>query len=255
MILRRSTGDPTPPGRRARAAGVVVALLLAGAARGATPAAPLVMVDPGHGPDRPGATSVRGTPEVDYDDAFAALLAERLRRAGVRAALTRAPGEALDLAGRTARAAAEGAALLLSIHHDSAQPRDLAREERDGRPAYRATRPIRGYSLFVSSRNARAEASRRLAEALGRRLLALGRPPALHHAEPIPGEGRPLLDPRLGIYRYDDLAVLANAPCPAVLLEVGVIVDEVDEAHVSDPGRRAALVDAVVQAVRDVLAP
>jgi N-acetylmuramoyl-L-alanine amidase len=211
-----------------------------------------VLVDPGHGPAHPGATSVRGTPEVGYNDAFAAVLARALREAGFRVALTRAPGEERDLEARAARAAAEGAWLLLSVHHDSAQPRDLARVERDGRTAWRTTRPIRGYALFVSRRNPRWEASVRAAEAIGRRLLALGRPPTLHHAEPIPGEGRPLLDPRLGIYRFDDLRVLERAPCPAVLLEVGVIVDEADEAAVSDPGQREVIARAVARALLDL---
>lgn len=32
--------------------------------------------------------------------------------------------------------------------------------------------------------------------------------PSLHHAEPIHGENRELLDTTLGIYRFDDLTVL-----------------------------------------------
>jgi N-acetylmuramoyl-L-alanine amidase len=93
-----------------------------------------------------------------------------------------------------------------------------------------------------------------VAEAMGRELLALGRPPTLHHAEAIPGENRPLLDARLGLYRFDDLKVLRLAPCPAVLVELGVLVDEVDEAYVSDPARREALADAMVRAVVEVRA-
>jgi N-acetylmuramoyl-L-alanine amidase len=238
--------------RRPVLAAALCAVLLAGGAQAAAPEPPLVMLDPGHGPVHPGATSVRGTPEVGYDDAFAALLASRLEHAGFRVALTRGPSEEIPLDARPARAAARGAWLLLSLHHDSAQLRDLAREERDGRPAYRTTRPIRGYSIFVSERNARRGASLRVAQALGRRLLALGRPPTLHHAEPIPGEGRDLLDAKLGIYRFDELRVLAEASCPAVLVELGVIVDETDEAYVSDPVHRVELADALTQALVDV---
>ncbi len=212
----------------------------------------LVMLDPGHTAGTPGATSVRGTVEVDYNDAFVALLAPRLVRAGFRVEVTRRPGEELDLEARGARASAAGAWLLLSIHHDSAQEQLLEREERGGREAVRATRPIRGFSLFVSGLNPRYPASLRAAEALGRRLLALGRAPTLHHAEPIPGEGRPLVDRRLGIYRFDELKVLREATCPAVLLELGVLVDEVDEAYVSDPLRRGAMADAIVAALLDL---
>jgi N-acetylmuramoyl-L-alanine amidase len=221
--------------------------LAAGSATKAEP--PLVVLDPGHTARNPGAIGVRGTPEVEFNDAFVALLAPKLTRAGFRVAVTRAPGEELDLPGRAARAGALGAWLLLSIHHDSAQPQLLEPGERNGRPTARAIRPVRGYSLFVSSLNPEPRASLRVARAIGRRLLELGRPPSLHHAEPIPGEGRALLDRRLGIYRYDELAVLRQASCPAVLLEVGVLVDEVDEAYVSDPAHRQALAEAVARAL------
>jgi N-acetylmuramoyl-L-alanine amidase len=236
------------------AAGAFLALACAAGGRGGAAEPPLVLLDPGHTPSHPGAVGVRGVEEVEYNDAFVALLAPKLVRAGFRAEVTRRPGQELVLEARAARAGASGAWLLLSIHHDSAQDRFLVREERDGREAFRATRPIRGYSLFVSGLNPRRQASVRAAEALGRRLLALGRPPTLHHAEPIPGEGRPLLDRRLGIYRFDELEVLRLAACPAVLLEVGVLVDEVDEAYVSDPARREAVADAVVRALVDLRA-
>jgi N-acetylmuramoyl-L-alanine amidase len=247
------------------AAGALCALALV--ARGAEPL--LVVLDPGHGPARPGAIGVRGRPEVEYNDAFVALLRARLEAAGFRVELTRGPAEEAELGARAARASDRGAWLLLSIHHDSAQLRYLEERPQGGRPAFRTTRPIRGWSLFFSGLNARREDSLRVARALGRRLVALGRPPTLHHAEPIPGEGRPLVDAALGIYRFDELKVVREARCPAVLVggdpqagrqqlprgqerpEVGVLVDEVDEAYVSDPARRAALVDAVVQGLQD----
>jgi N-acetylmuramoyl-L-alanine amidase len=242
----RRSGRGVVRGRTAAALGALVI-----AAGGCAGARPLVVLDPGHTASQPGAVGVRGVPEVEYDDAFVALLTPRLERAGFRVERTRAPGEELELSARAARAGS--AWLLLSIHHDSAQPQLLERRDRDGRPAWRATRPIAGYSLFVSDLNPRHDRSRQIAEALGRRLRALGRPPTLHHAEPIPGEGRPLLDPRLGVYRFDELAVLRLASCPAVLVELGVLVDEADEAYVSDPARREALAEAIVQGLVDVV--
>ncbi len=248
---------------RARRPALRALLALALAACAAPPRAaaepPLVMLDPGHDPVHRGAVSVRGIDEVVYNDAFAGLLASRLEDAGFRVALTRglegpdaAPGAELDLDARARAAGERGAWLLLSIHHDSAQPQLLEPLDSGGSPAFRARRPIRGYSVFVSGRNARYAASRRVAQAVAKELLALGRPPTLHHAEPIPGEGRPLLDARLGLYRFDDLKVLRLAPCPAVLVELGVLVDDEDEAYVSDPGHREALVDAIVRALVEV---
>lgn len=212
--------------------------------------APLVLLDPGHGPVHRGAVGARGLDEVDYNDAFAAVLARRLVEAGFRVELTRQPGEEVSLDDRARLAGERGAWLLLSLHHDSAQAPLLTRVEREGRVAWRTVRPIRGYSVFVSGRSARYAESLLVAEAVGRELRALGRAPTLHHAEPIPGENRPLLDARLGIYRFDDLRVLRTAACPAVLIEVGVLPDEVDEAYVSDPARREELAAAIVQALR-----
>ena len=55
--------------------------------------------------------------------------------------------------------------------------------------------------------------------------MAAGEKPSLYHAEPIAGENRPLLDRRLGVHRFDGLAVLKTATMPAVLVEAGVIVN------------------------------
>ena len=204
-------------------------------------------LDPGHTDAHPGAVSVRGIPEVSYNDAFVAVLGPRLSRDGFRVLVTRGPGEEIELSARADRANARRASVLLSIHHDSVQEDLLEEVPQNGRTAMRTVRPVRGYSLFVSGQNPRYEDSLKVAEAIGRRLLALGRPPTLHHAEAIPGEGRTLIDARLGIYRFDELVVLREASCPAVLLEVGVLVDEADEAYVSAPARREAISDAIVE--------
>ena len=210
---------------------------------------PLVILDPGHTAKLPGAMSVRGRTEVDYNDAFVALLASKLTAAGFEVALTRKPGEELTLGARAKKVNERKPWLLLSIHHDSAQLVYLHEEKQGGATVYRTTRPIRGYSLFISGSNASHARSVDVAKALGRKILALGRPPTLHHEEPIPGEGRPLLDRKLGIYRYDDLKVLKQVTCPAVLLEVGVLVDEADEAYVSDPVHQEAIAGAIVDAL------
>ena len=39
--------------------------------------------------------------------------------------------------------------------------------------------------------------------------------PTFHHAEPIKGENRELVNRDLGIYRFDDLIVLKSAATPA----------------------------------------
>lgn len=210
-----------------------------------------VALDPGHSPDRPGALGVRGVHEVTYNDTITQRVAEALRAAGFTVVITRQPDEALALTDRPARASQQQADVFLSLHHDSAQPQYLQPITVDGRSAWQTTRPIRGYSLFVSQRNPQYERSLQLAQALGRALRTLGRAPTLHHAEKISGENRELLDTELGIYRFDDLVVLHRTTLPAVLLEVGVIVDREDEAWVSNPRQQQRVADAIVRALQD----
>jgi N-acetylmuramoyl-L-alanine amidase len=74
--------------------------------------------------------------------------------------------------------------------------------------------------------------------------------PTLHHAEPIAGENRPLLDPALGIYRFDDLVVLKRAAMPAVLIEAGLIVNRADELQLDSASFRQTLAEAITAAAR-----
>jgi len=209
-----------------------------------------IVVDPGHDPGPGGTLGVRGIYEVHYNDVLAGKVCAALAAAGFRPVLTRTAGQAMSLDDRAQLANAQHADLFLSIHHDSAQPRYLEKTKSGTLDAYRATKPIAGYSLFVSMRNPRFAQSYAFAEQLGEAMRKLGRSPALHHAEPIAGENRELLDPRLGIYRFDDLVVLRKTEMPAVLLEVGVIVDPEDEAYVSNEANQQRIVEAIVSAVR-----
>src|SRR5262249_10168880 len=84
-----------------------------------------------------------------------------------------------------------------------------------------------------------------LGEALSGRGLAL----TTHHAENIPGERRPLVDPERGVYRYDELVVLQYTKAPAVLFEAGVIVNRAEETALASPERQRAIAAAMTQAV------
>lgn len=231
---------------RRRALATLAALALPAAAE----EPPLLVLDPGHTPQAPGALSARGIYEVDYNDRFAAELAPLLRAAGWRVVLTREHGQAMTLAERADLANSLRADLFLSIHHDSTRDIFVTPSEYEGRPAQRTNGDarFRGYSLYVSERNPQLGASYTFALLLARRIRALGRPPALYHADLLYGSGRPLYDEHHGIYRYDNLAVLRRAETPAVLLEVGVLPDETDEAWVSTPANRHAMQHAIVQA-------
>ncbi len=208
-----------------------------------------VAIDTGHSPAKPGATSARGVPEWQFNRTMALELTEALHRRGFEGAFLLDPeGVGLGLRERPEKAAEAEADLLLSIHHDSVQPHYLESWRVDG-----AERPcsdrFRGHSLFVSERNPRFARSRRFGELLGRALRTEGLEPTLHHAEPIEGENRPLLDSSLGLHRYDGLAVLAHAQSPALLLECGVLVHRDEEELLQSKKYRSRIVEAAVLAI------
>lgn len=211
----------------------------------------VVAVDPGHTLAAPGASSARGVPEVRFNDVLAARIVAALRAAGFeRSYLTRRGAEAITLDERARSAQAHQARLLLSVHHDSAQPHKLQVWSWRGQPR-RYTDQIRGFSLFVSRLNAEPARSEQFARLLGARLLGACQRPTLHHAEAIAGENRELLDPQLGLYRFDELAVLRLTQMPAVLFEAGVIVHRAEEQQLRRATHQQRLAAAVVAAVGD----
>jgi N-acetylmuramoyl-L-alanine amidase len=213
-------------------------------------AKPVVVIDAGHTKKEPGAISITGRYEVEYNYALVAKIADALAVAGFVPVLTRKPDQEIQLDERALVASTYNAVAMLSIHHDSAQLVHLEATERNGKKVYRTREPIAGYSIFVSKKNPQFDTSFILAGLLGEELKKIGRKPSSHHTEPIPGEGRTWLDANLGIYQYDDLVVLKKAAIPAVLLEVGVIVDQSDEAYVTGKDLQEALVRAIVESFK-----
>ncbi|WP_197467135.1 N-acetylmuramoyl-L-alanine amidase family protein [Collimonas arenae] len=212
--------------------------------------APIVVIDAGHTKSHPGALGAEGVYEVEYNDNLVAQLVKPLAEVGVKVILTKQPGEEISLERRAEIANIDRANLFLSIHHDSAQPVYLNQTTFNNLPAYKTKQPIAGFSIFISTKNPQFKKSEEFAELLGAELLKLGRKPTLHHAEKIAGENRLLLNPTLGIYQFDDLIVLKKTSVPAVLLEVGVIVDEADEKYVSDKDNQQHIVHAIVNAIQ-----
>ncbi|WP_256128266.1 N-acetylmuramoyl-L-alanine amidase family protein [Desulfolutivibrio sulfoxidireducens] len=209
----------------------------------------LVAVDVGHGHKRPGATSARGVPEYRFNLDMARLVVEELHRAGLPKAFLLDPtGADIPPAGRARRANRDKAAVLVSIHHDSVQPQYLEDWIVEGRRGRYCDR-FAGYSLFFSAKNPKAGPSLDLAKAIGERLRDAGFTPTAHHAEPIRGENREMVDPQRGVYRYDGLAVLGRAAMPAVLVECGVIVNRDEETALTDPDRRVRQARAIAQGV------
>ncbi|MCB0417615.1 MAG: ChaN family lipoprotein, partial [Bdellovibrionales bacterium] len=212
---------------------------------------PKVVIDPGHSPESPGVRSSTGKDEVLYNDRFSALLQKTLeQQKAFEAPLSRKQDENLSLRERVDKIRALKPDAVLSIHHDSMQENYLEKRADGG---WVTREPATGFSLFVGTRGEYADRSRTLAELIGREFLKLGRKPTLHHAERVPGESRTLLDDDLGIYEYNELAVVKNAVAPTVLVELGLIVDEGDEKYLSTVDNQKQLAQALQNALTKFL--
>jgi N-acetylmuramoyl-L-alanine amidase len=203
------------------------------------PGGPLrVAVDVGHSKAMPGATSATGKTEYVFNKRFVDELVDRSRTwQGID--LFVVSGANPGLLDRPHQAAMKGADLFLSIHHDSVQKKYLQRWQHEGRWLDYSD-AFKGYSLFVWDRGPHVKESMAVATLIGRNLKAAGFVATLHHAEPIAGENRPLLDRDLGIYAAP-FAVLRFAQLPAVLWEVGIIVNRSEERELEDPKVRATM--------------
>lgn len=197
-----------------------------------------ILVDAGHGSIQPGATGASGRAEYLYNRDLAAALVRALAALGKKT--TRVEGLGADIPPARRALGAPDADLLVSIHHDSAQPQYL----QAGRQAEFA-----GYSIFVSVLNPHPARSLTCARNIGSRLRAAGERPSEYHAAPIKGENHPFIDRRLGVHRYDGLAVLRTAPMPAVLVEAGVIINPEEEARLGQPETIRRLAWAIARGV------
>ena len=208
-----------------------------------------VAIDIGHTPRSGGAISARGKPEYEFNRQMASELRDELVKRGFQSTiLINETAQEISLRSRTRVAHKHGAKLFISIHHDSVQPKYLSRWTVDG-VTRRYSDRFSGYSLFYSNKNPWEASSKAFAFLLGEELLRRGHSPSLHHAEPIRGENRPLIDERLGVYRFDDLVVLKTALMPAVLVECGIIVNRDEELALTSTEFRNRINEAILAAV------
>lgn len=213
----------------------------------------VVAVDVGHMRELPGALSARGVREYEFNRTFSTLLvAEINRRRGISAITINPSGDNIELRDRPAKAELAKAELLLSIHHDSVQPKYLADWTYRG-VALKYSDHFSGYSLFYSEKQGPWLESFRLAQSVGEEFRRKGLRPTAHHAEPVQGENRDFVDPYRGVYRFDDLIVLKSANIPAILIECGVIVNRAEERKLADMRYRRRMVVAVADAVEAYL--
>lgn len=218
-------------------------------------AAPLIMLDPGHGGKDPGAIGVSGTHEKNITLATALELRRQLLATGrYRVELTRTRDVFVSLDERVTKAQAQKAALFISIHADALP--DSA---------------VRGASVYTQSQTASDEQS----AALARRENSADRfaPGAFRDVPPEVGRILASLtrrETKLGAARIQqamvrgldrDLPMLSNparhagfvvlkaADIPSVLVEMGFMSNRQDEAALRRNDHRVRVASAMKRAV------
>lgn len=217
------------------------------------PGRPIVLLDPGHGGPDGGAPGVSGqVKEKDLTLAFSrelrGLLAERGR---VRVAMTREEDRALSLEQRAGIARRLGAALLVSIHMDSApnplargasvyslsdvasdaEAARFARAENEAAAALTSERDdsVRFLLSDLALRDQMAESA-----SLASRLVRSAGPGMLLRPEP---------------HRFAAFLILRRAEVPGVLFEAGYISNADDEALLITSEGRRPMVEALARAI------
>ncbi len=209
----------------------------------------IVALDIGHSRLKPGALSARGVAEYEFNQEVVRLLFTEMLYEGYTKSFTIGDNnEDVELVTRTDIANGRKADLLLSIHHDSVQPRYLRQWTFNGKKYFYSDK-YKGFSIFYSDKNGMPQKSLLFARILGTEMLKEGFSPSLHHAEKIEGENRKLVDKNRGIYEYDDLIILKNAKMAAVLLECGIIVNRNEEEQLSDPTNRRKILLAILRSL------
>lgn len=231
--------------------GLLALAVLAGTAA-ADPAAPRVVLDPGHGGSNRGARGASGVNEKEVTLALAQQVAARLREHGIQVALTRTTDRTLTLRQRVEVANRLPADIFVSIHANASTSRaqrgyetyvlttkgvDIdARALRSG-----ATTPRPGIApdiALVLDDVERGASEWEAAE------LAVRMQKALHQVRGAEGDR--------GV-RQDAHHVLLGATMPAVLVEVGFIDHPIEGRELVDPAVQATIASAIARAIEDQL--
>ena len=229
----------------------VVSVLVAISTAHASPQAPVVVIDPGHGGSNPG-TQGAGMHEKQLTLALADRVAAKLRAKGITVELTRTSDRTLTLRQRAARADELPADLFVSIHANASPtrtqrgfetfvltPRGVDVDARALRADTRTNRPNVAPEIALvlddvergSSQWESADLAARMQRALRER------------------RGK---DGDRGV-RQDSQHVLLGATMPAVLVEVGFLDHPIEGKQLADPDVQTRIADAIVQAITEQL--
>ena len=229
-------------------------------ARGENP--PLVVIDPGHGGQDPGAPSPYGNVrEKDITLALARSIRDDLARFGrVRVALTRDSDTYLPLEQRYEVARRLGADLFISIHADAAPLNDQAR----GATIYTLSEVAsdREAALLAARENdADLIGGARLSPDPGVNLILIdlaqreSMDRSAEFARLLYREAAPVFPFRPDWHRFAAFVVLKAPDIPSILFESGYLTNAVDAAYVQSPQGRAQIATGIRQAIEAHFAP
>jgi N-acetylmuramoyl-L-alanine amidase len=228
------------------------------AARAALPtrgAAPLVMLDPGHGGKDPGAIGVTGIYEKHVALAAAQELQHQLNASGrYRVELTRTTDVFIPLPERVGIAQQKGDALFVSMHADALSDRDvrgasvytLGAQATDAQTAALAQRENASDRFSGPAFRATSPEVARILASLVRQETRLGAARMAHDLVGSLGQDVGLLrNPS----RQAAFMVLKAPDIPSILVEMGFMSNRQDEAALRRPDYRARVASAMKRAV------
>jgi len=233
----------------------VLACAAAGSA-GASPqpprAAPVVLLDAGHGGSNPGAAGVTGLQEKQLSLILATRVADRLRARGISVQLTRTADRTLTLRQRVEIADRLPADLFVSIHANASPTRTQRGYE---------TYVLTAHALDVDGRALRSDATTPRPGVDPDVALVLDdveRGASQWEAAELAARMQHALRERRGPdgdrgVRQDAQHVLLGATMPAVLVEVGFIDHALEGRQLAEPAVQAQLAEAITEAIADQL--
>jgi N-acetylmuramoyl-L-alanine amidase len=213
-----------------------------------------VLLDVGHTATSPGADSVRGVPEYEFNLIVAEVIAQSLHEAGFDNAIR------LITSGTrlTVYSSVRQAQIICTVTCSSPSTMtqcNLKETWEYESKKYSYSDRFSGYAIFVSHDNVDRDGSLVFAHSLGQQLQRRGLHYTPHYTLSLMGRYRhELIDEEAGVYRYDHLIVLHSAHMPAVLLEAGSIVNRQEELELTRPERRLMVAEAVTAAVEEFCA-
>ncbi|MBA3678086.1 MAG: N-acetylmuramoyl-L-alanine amidase [Sphingosinicella sp.] len=223
------------------------------------PARPLVVIDPGHGGNDPGAAAPSGKREKDVTLAIAqAIGADLAASARVRVALTRVEDRNIPLAERYEIARGMGASLFISVHADAAPHNESARGATiytlsevasDREAALLAARENKA-QIGGADLNPDPGVSRILIDLAQRESMAA----STDFARLLHREAAPLFLFQPDYHRFASLIVLKAPDIPSILFECGYLTNAADEAFIHSPEGQRKIAAGVTRAVETYFA-